>query len=211
MEELLVKPLVVGQLQTNCYLVMDTKRRETVIIDPGDDATYIADVVREEGMRPTHIIATHGHFDHILGAFELQQAYDIPFLIHQKDDFLVKRMKETARHFLGIDIPDLPPEIKGYVKETDEITVCAYTLHVLETPGHTPGSICLYSPQGKFMLTGDTLFAEGAVGRTDFAYSSFAKLRDSISNILSYPEETILYPGHGDSTTVHEENKHHIT
>lgn len=194
--------LPVGQMAANCYLVQDAGKDELLIIDPGEDANYIAEHVTKLGGKPLAIVATHGHFDHILGVCELQLTFDIPFYIHENDAFLVARMQETAAHFLGRHIVETAPVIDGALADKQKITIGNHTLTVMETPGHTPGSVCLYSAKEQVLFTGDTIFAGGAVGRTDFSYSEPLKLAESIDRILSFPGETRLLPGHGEETTV---------
>lgn len=195
--------LIVGQLQTNCYLVADKKTKKTLIIDPGDDADYIERIVSDKRLAPTKIIATHGHFDHILAVTELKLAYKIPFLIHKEDEFLVSQMQSSARHFLGI-ATDPPPEIDGYIKADEFITIGDNKLKVIETPGHTPGGVCLYCQKDKILFTGDLLFAQG-VGRTDFSYSNSAALQASLVKIFRLPAATTVYCGHGQVTTIQDE------
>jgi len=189
-----IEKVIVGQLATNCYLLWDEEGLEAVIIDPGDDADYIIRRIGDFNLSPRFILATHGHFDHILGVTELKLAFNIPFLIHQKDLFLVKRAGKTAKFFTGIgEEPFLPPD--GFIKEGDKIVFGKESLKVIETPGHTPGSVSFYS--SGFLFSGDLIFAEG-VGRTDFAYSSKEELQKSIKEVLKLPEETTIYLGHGE-------------
>lgn len=216
-----IRTLPVGQLTTNCYLVIDGKTKKALIIDPGDSAEYIINVLRDEGATPTAIVATHGHFDHILAVTELKLAFNIPFLINGKDRFLVARMQESARHFLKIEVdppPALafgksqwragPPQIDGTLK--NKIKAGSTTLTILETPGHTPGSVCLYHKEKGILFTGDTLFANGGVGRTDFSYSSKNDLNRSLQHLFKLPLDTIIYPGHGESSTLSQEYRHHF-
>jgi len=204
MNQLLIETLVVGQLQTNCYLVADQKSRAAVVIDPGDGAEYIHNKIRDLELIPTKIVATHGHFDHILAAFEIQQAYKIPFLINAKDTFLVERMQDTAKFFLKINIHQIPPHVDGDLKEGSKINFGSLTFKVIETPGHTPGSVCLYFEDSKIMFTGDTLFKSG-VGRTDFSYGSQNDLEDSLKKIKHYPGGSRILSGHGEETCLEEE------
>ena len=139
-----IKALTVGELQTNCYLVSDPNLNEVIIVDPGDSAEYISDVLEKDLLKPTCVLATHGHFDHILAASELQLMYKIPFGVHHKDTFLVKRMSETAYYFLKRSIVEQPPNIDLALIGGEKINIGSYVLEVIETPGHTPGSICLY-------------------------------------------------------------------
>src|SRR3990172_979126 len=111
-----VKRLSVGQLQTNCYLVKEVGK--CVIIDPGDDADYIQRIIADENLIPTKIIATHGHFDHILAVYELKLAYNIPFLMSKYDEFLLKRMSSSAKKFTKITT-GLPPKVDNYLKDNN--------------------------------------------------------------------------------------------
>ncbi len=202
--KLTIERLTVGQMAANCYVVQEASSGALVIIDPGEDANYIAEHVLKLQGEPLAIIATHGHFDHILGARELQLTFGIPFYIHAADSFLVARMQETAAHFLGRHIVETSPVIDKTLVDKQEITLGANTLTVIETPGHTPGSICLYTKTENVVFTGDTIFADGGVGRTDFSYSEPLKLAVSLDRILSLKAETRLLPGHGEETTVRE-------
>jgi len=142
------------------------------------------------------IVATHGHFDHIMVAYALQLAYNIPFYIHEDDIFLLGHMQSSAKHYLGLKSVDPPPK-----------PTIIKNLPFIHTPGHTPGSICLKF--GDALIVGDTIFADGAVGRTDFSYSEPLKLAPSISKILAYPNETRLLSGHGNETTIKNELRYH--
>lgn len=203
-----IRLIVVGQLQTNCYLIIDKHKQEAIIIDPGDDADYISRVINDEKVKPSQIIATHGHFDHIMVAAELQLAYKIPFFIHKEDKFLIKRMNQSARYFTGIG-EGIPPKINGYLEKSENIILGRSRLKIIETPGHTPGSISLYNKNDNTLFVGDLLFAGGGVGRTDFSYSSSEELNKSINIILKLPGQTTIYSGHGPETTIKNESKLH--
>ena len=194
-----IRRLPVGQLQTNCYLV--NAGEHAIIIDPGDDADYIQRIISDLEVKPTQIIATHGHYDHILAAGELKLAYSIPYLMHKKDVFLLKRMRSSARHFSGISAgPE--PKVDKYLDEGGKLTLNNQLLTVIETPGHTPGSVSLYAKSAKSVFVGDTIFAGGGVGRTDFDYSSLSDLQKSIKRLLKLPAATVVYCGHGEETTI---------
>lgn len=199
-----VKTLVVGQLQTNCYLVFDRTTKEVAIIDPGDDSDYIISQILQNELVPKTIIATHGHFDHILAATDLQLTFEIPFLIHKKDTFLVTRMRRTAGHFLGTDSgPE--PIMKEYLREGMKVYVGDASLEVAETPGHTPGSVGLKS-RG-IVFVGDTIFAGGGKGRDDFSYSNSVELEKSIKKVLRLPKDTVIFSGHGPASNIETERK----
>jgi len=198
-----IRKLVTGQLQTNCYLVYDNQASDVIIIDPGDDADFITRIISDLSKKPSKIIATHGHFDHVLAVTELKLAYDIPFLIHKDDEFLLKRLQSTAKHFLGVKT-DPTPLVDKNLKEGDKIKVGKHILKVVETPGHTPGGISLYCKKAKILFAGDTIFEKGGVGRTDFVYANNNQLMESIQKLLKLPEETVVYTGHGGKTTIKE-------
>ncbi|MBI5613481.1 MBL fold metallo-hydrolase [Candidatus Gottesmanbacteria bacterium] len=198
---LAVETLVVGQMQTNCYIVSDRNSHDGVIIDPGDDAEFIESAIARFEITPKAILATHGHFDHILAALALQLAYEIPFYIHAGDEFLVKDMAGRAKHFLGIAV-DPPPVISGHLRYGQDIAIGVEFLCVMDAKGHTPGSVCFHNAPNKILFVGDTIFQGGEVGRTDFSYANPLELQDSNDAIFSLDEETILYPGHGEETKV---------
>lgn len=197
-----VETYTLGPLATNCYLVWGEGTKEAIIIDPADEGDFIAQKILSLELKPKSIVATHGHFDHILAATELKLAFQIPFLLNQADQPLLSRAQTTARHFTGLKV-DPPPNIDSFLAEGDKITFGESSLQVIQTPGHTPGSICLYTPNTLF--SGDTLFKKG-IGRTDFSYSSHEALLNSIQQkIFKLPPDTITYPGHGEPTSLKEE------
>lgn len=203
-----IRKLVVGQLQSNCYLLINTQINQLIIIDPGDDAEYIIQSINDTGATPQKIIATHGHFDHILAVTELQLAFNIPFLIHEKDKFLVKRLNETSKHFTGVESGP-GPKINQFLTDGQKISLGNINFQILQTPGHTPGSICLYTQRKKLAFVGDLIFAGGGVGRTDFSYSNETELNKSLSKILKLPKQTIIYPGHGPESNIGQEKLFH--
>jgi len=198
-----IEHLVVGQLQTNCYLVSCPKTKETVIIDPGDDGDFISRKILDLKLKPKLILATHGHFDHLLAVMELKLAFNIPFLMHKDDLFLLKRAKRTAEHFLGFEgwpeLAEKPPQVDRYLKEGDVVTFGEEKLKVIETPGHTPGGVCFFDKG--ILFSGDTLFCQG-VGRTDFSYCSYEDLMRSLKKLFKLPDKTVVYPGHGLETNL---------
>jgi hydroxyacylglutathione hydrolase len=200
-----VEKLIVGQLQTNCYLVWEKKTKKGLIIDPGDDAEYIISRIKDLGIKPQMILATHGHFDHVLAAFELKLAFKIPFLINRHDFFLLKRTNKTADWFTGIK-DGFTPLPDAFLKENKRISFGQNSqLRVIETPGHSPGGVAFFSRGALF--SGDTLFKQG-VGRSDFSYCSKTDLMNSIKNkLFKLPNKTVVYPGHGEKTTIVEEKR----
>ena len=194
--------LVVGQMAANCYIVRDVATNQALIIDPGDDAEYIIDTILKLKVEPIGVLLTHGHFDHVMSAFEVQIAYGIPCMMHPEDTFLLTRMTETAKHFLGVSRADPPPTITTPLQDGQTIAIGNSVVSIREIAGHTPGSVLVYHKESASIFVGDVLFADGAVGRTDHSYSSPLELTNSIRTILSYPDNTRIYAGHGESTTV---------
>ncbi|MBL7159558.1 MBL fold metallo-hydrolase [Candidatus Microgenomates bacterium] len=194
-----IECFVLGQLQTNCYLVYDEISLEGVVIDPADEGDFLSQKILDLGIDLQAIIATHGHFDHVLSVLELKLNFNIPFLMHKADLSILSRMQDSAKFFTGFEA-DPPAEVDKFLKEDDIIKFGKAKLKVMETPGHTPGSICLFSKN--ILFSGDTLFCQG-VGRTDFSYSSSEQLTSSIKNkLFTLPKETCVYSGHGESTTI---------
>lgn len=191
-----IEILQVGQLQTNCYLVSDPEKEHCLIIDPGDEANFISEKILRQNLSPQAIIATHGHFDHCLAAFELQMAFDIPFIIHPRDKKLLSKAADSASYWMEREIVVQPPKVNREITRGDKIKLGNYQLEVLETPGHTPGGITLYNQPEKIAFVGDTIFKNG-VGRTDFKYASSKQLRQSIEKIKQKLSGYTAYPGHG--------------
>jgi hydroxyacylglutathione hydrolase len=202
-----IEKITIGQMGVNCYLLLDIHSKEIIVIDPGDGASYIAEHIQKLGGKPVAILATHGHFDHVLAARELQLIYNIPFFMRKEDQFLLARMSETAQHFLGHSVVEMPPVI---TQTSEKIPFGKSFLEVLATPGHTPGSVCYYLKNNNALFVGDTIFEGGAVGRTDFSYSDHHDLIVSIGQIMKFGDDTLLYPGHGKETTVLAERAYTI-
>ena len=204
---MVVETLIVGQLRTNCYLFYDGDSRECFIIDPGDDGDFIINKINDLDLKPQAILATHGHFDHVLAVTELKLAFNIPFYLSAKDAKILKRTQSTAKYFTGLEV-DPPSQVDKFLKDGQVLNQRGpnnLSLKVLETPGHSPGSVCLYCQQKRLIFTGDLIFANGLNGRTDLKGGDFKKLKQSIKKVLSLPPKTTIYPGHGEKTTVEKE------
>ena len=201
-----IQTLVVGQLKTNCYLIYANNSDKSLIIDPGDEADFIIQKINDYGVIPVGIIATHAHFDHIQAVAELKLAFNIPFYLHAKDKFLLQYYRSSAKYFTGID-PGPAPSVDKFIKEGDVIKTENMSILIIETPGHTPGCVCLYNKNEKIIFSGDTIFANGDVGRTDHKYSDPLVFSKSVKKILSLSKATIVYPGHGPKTTIGQEFK----
>lgn len=195
-----VHTLVVGQLQTNCYIL--ESRGHSIIVDPGDEPERVIRFVEDINAIPTSIIATHTHFDHVLGVDAVRKRLDVPFMIHHDDLAMLQSMQSRVRQFMGFKVPP-PPKVDSYVKEGDSLKLAEETLRVIHTPGHSPGSISL-AGEG-FVLTGDALFNQ-SIGRTDLPGGDLKTLVASIrKKLFKLDDGTIVHPGHGPETTIGDE------
>ncbi len=194
--------LALGSLNTNCYIIVDEITQECVVIDAADDAQLVSDEILRQNLMPKSIIATHGHYDHNLAAAELQINFDVPFFVHQADEFLIKELANRASYWLKRKIQLNPHQISGFLKEGDEIGFGQVILQVVHTPGHTPGCCCLINTDEGLIFTGDTLFADNIEGRTDLSYSSPSLMKSSLKKIENNWSGYRGLPGHGEKFIV---------
>ena len=193
--------VVVGALETNCYLVYDEETRECAVIDPGADPEKIISTIADLELKPVIVLNTHGHVDHIGANSDIVQKYAVPLAMHAADTGMLQVSDYIELSLLlGARNSPAPDRL---LAEGDEVAVGRTSLRVIHTPGHTPGSIGFV--HGGFLFSGDTLFC-GGVGRTDLPGGSWKDLERSIrERILTLPEETVVLPGHGPHTTVEQE------
>lgn len=195
-----VKKITVGFIQENCYIVYEEATKNAVVIDPGADGEEIVEAL--EGLNPVAIVATHGHIDHVGQVGYLKQKYNIPFCLSGKDKFLTNN--ELFPSFAtAIDAKPCPePDID--LDKLEKLSVGGINFELIRTPGHTPGSVCLYNRENKLVIVGDTLF-NGGVGRTDLPGGSSSELENSLKRLMQLPDDTVVYSGHGPNTTVGKE------
>ncbi|MBU0686946.1 MAG: MBL fold metallo-hydrolase [Candidatus Margulisbacteria bacterium] len=197
---MLVYKVVVGELYTNCYLAVDEKTSQTLIIDPGDNADKIINRILDHKLKPVAIINTHAHPDHMLANYEVKQKFSIPVYAHEKDKIMFK----SGALFFGSMGYSAKISPDHYIKDGQVFDFGESSLKVLHTPGHSPGGICLYDGD-KILFSGDTLFKDG-VGRVDLPGGSLSALSNSIKDkIFKLPKDTVVYPGHGMQTTIYAE------
>lgn len=197
--------LPVGPLQCNCSVIGDETTREGMVIDPGDDIEQVLDLVRKHNLQIKQIVITHAHIDHVGGAMKLRAATGAPVLLNQNDYALLK-MLDVQASWIGMPTPE-KVEIDRNLGQADTVEAGSIRAQVFHTPGHTEGSICLYFPAESKVIAGDTLFA-GSIGRTDLPGGSFPKIIRSIhEHLLTLPDETLVLPGHGPTTTIGEERE----
>lgn len=192
----------------NTYVVYDPERKEAAVIDPGmsrgEEFDAMEKFIARENLNVTHLINTHLHIDHAIADNWMAERYGLPVEAHADDAMLGKILAQQAQRF-GIRGVDAKVEIGMELKEGDEVKIGDGRLEVLHVPGHSPGSIALYDREDGFVISGDTLF-EGSIGRTDLMGGDYGQLVNAITGkLLSLPPQTVVYPGHGQPTTVERE------
>jgi glyoxylase-like metal-dependent hydrolase (beta-lactamase superfamily II) len=224
-EKLIHEMIPVGMLQCNCSILGDPATGEAIVVDPGDDVERILEILRRHRLKVLAIVCTHTHIDHVGGLAALHRATGAPVLIHEADLGLYRSLDMQAQ-WLGIPTPEIV-QIRDFVKEGDTLRWGGYEARVLHTPGHTLGSISLVvganassaplsgqrpnvsadSKAAARLLAGDTLF-HGSIGRTDLPGGSYPQILASIrEKLLTLPDDLVVYPGHGDVTTIGSERE----
>ncbi|MFY9689176.1 MAG: MBL fold metallo-hydrolase [Candidatus Acidiferrales bacterium] len=226
--KLIHEVIPVGLLQCNCSILGDPVTHEAIVVDPGDDVERILEILRRHQLKVLAIVSTHTHIDHVGGLAQLHRVTGAPVLFHEADLPLYRGLDEQAQ-WLGVPTPETT-RIDDFVKEGDTLRWGGFGAHVLHTPGHTPGSISLVvqptaaqtqsvaestrardaagkNSDAAVLLAGDTLF-HGSIGRTDLPGGSYPQILKSIrEKLLVLPDEMIVLPGHGETTTIGQERE----
>ena len=199
------KILPVGVLQCNCSVIGDEQTHEAMVVDPGDQIEEILDILRQANLKLKYIVVTHAHIDHIGGAMKLKAATGAPILLNQNDLALLK-MLDLQAAWVGMRPPDAV-HVDESAGEGQKLQIGNIVSQVIETPGHTEGSICLLFPAEKKLIAGDTLFA-GSIGRTDLPGGSSDKIMRSLhTQVLALSDDIEVVPGHGPLTTIGRERE----
>jgi len=197
--------LSVGPLQCNCYILGDEATREAIVVDPGEEADRILALVTRHRLIVRAIVQTHAHFDHVGASGPLREATGAEVCLHRGDTFLYENLAMQAKLF-GVSVPKAAPVSRWY-DHGEEVKAGGLALGVIHTPGHTPGSVCLLMAAGGLLFSGDTLFC-GSIGRTDLWGGSYEEIMASIQHrLLTLPDDTVVYPGHGPETTIGDERR----
>lgn len=197
-----IEVITVGPLQENCIVVYDEYSKDCIIVDPGADGDEIYEFI--ENLNVKAILATHGHLDHIGQVGYLKGILDIPFYLHKEDEFLINN--EIFPNFSFIIKATPCPNPDFYLKDGDILDFSSIFFKVIHTSGHTPGSVCFYNDKEKVLISGDTLF-NGSIGRVDLPGGNGKNMDESLKKLIQLPDDTIVYPGHGPTTTIGKEKK----
>lgn len=205
MKKLQLQTMVLGAIGTNCYLLVNKESKEMILIDPADRAEKIIRHISEHQLKPVGILLTHGHFDHVLAAEYIAGHYQIPICAGSEEEELLQDVNLNASTQFGH-----PTSVKAdrFFTDKESFTMAGFDFQVYHTPGHTKGGVCYYIAGEGVLFSGDTLFYE-SVGRSDFPTGSTSVLVRSIRNLLEVlPDDTSVYPGHGQETTIGHEKQH---
>jgi glyoxylase-like metal-dependent hydrolase (beta-lactamase superfamily II) len=197
---MIIESVVVGPLESNCFIIAEENTREAMVVDPGDEPDRILDLITGNDFKVKYIVCTHAHFDHVGAVPEIKKETGAKIVIHGDELEIYNRSRDFAALW-GYEIDTLPePDI--FVSEGDRIEIGNLRFEVLHTPGHSPGGICLCG-EG-IIITGDTLFA-GSVGRTDFDGGDVEKLKKSFKRLMGLPGDMKVFSGHGPQSTIRKE------
>ncbi|MHB8577700.1 MAG: MBL fold metallo-hydrolase [Dehalococcoidia bacterium] len=204
--ELLIKGIVVGVFQENCWVIGSRRTGEGLCIDPGDQPDEILALARDMGVTIKLIVNSHAHIDHILAVGDVKAATGSPFLLHPHDNLLAAEGWKGASRMLGYT-PSPPPAPDNPLADGDVVEAGGVQLRVIHTPGHTPGSVSFYCQEAAALFSGDTLF-QGSIGRTDLPGGDYQQEMNSIvDRLLVLPDDTVVLPGHMLETTILRERQ----
>lgn len=203
-----IKTFAFNLLQENTYVVNDDTL-DCVIIDCGayydDERKALTDYISSQGLKPRHLLATHGHWDHNLGNDTIYKTYGLKVEAAKEDDFIITDIPRNFQSIIGAPLRRQYPAVGRFFGPDETIRFGHHSLQVLKTPGHSPGSVVFYCAEEHIAFTGDTLFRM-SVGRTDFEGGSYDALMNSLANVLAkLPSETVILPGHGPQSTIADE------
>jgi hydroxyacylglutathione hydrolase len=203
---MIFESIVVGPLSVNCYILGCEKSLEGIVVDAGGDASLVIATAERHKLKITHVINTHGHFDHIGANREVTEHFGAKLLIHAGDAPMLNRAADVARAY-GIR-GENSPEADTFLTDGMELAFGDCRLKVIHTPGHSLGGCCLYLEDEKKLISGDTLFAD-SIGRTDLPGGSHEQLLNSVrTRLFTLPDDVVVYPGHGPETTIRHEKRH---
>jgi glyoxylase-like metal-dependent hydrolase (beta-lactamase superfamily II) len=192
-----IEQIIVGPLESNCFIVFDEQKHQALIVDPGAEPDKILRFIEAGKLDVNYIVCTHAHFDHVGAVAAIREKTAASIVLHKLEREIYAGVKDQGALW-GFTV-EQPPQPDKLVEEGDTLRVGDLEFTVLHTPGHSPGGICLYG--AGVLISGDSIFA-GSVGRTDFFGGSIEALKGSFKRIISLPPDTKILPGHGEQTTV---------
>lgn len=200
----------VNMLQENCYIVSDDTK-ECVIIDCGafypEERTAIVNYIKEKELKPVHLLVTHGHLDHNFGNDTIHEAFGLKPEVSASDESLMQHLKQQAETFYHLTLDYEFPAIDHFFEDDEIVKFGNHEFEIIQTPGHSRGSVTFYCKEEKVAFTGDTLF-HGSIGRTDFKGGSMFQIINSLRFLAQLPDDVKVLPGHGNATTIGEELAH---
>lgn len=201
-----IETMVLGDVRTNCYLLINEETKEALVVDPADRADVIVRKLIDEGLTLNAILLTHGHGDHILAVGDLKKQFGVKVYAAKAEEALLSDAAQNlSKALFGIAVT-VKPDI--LLEDGQEFEAAGIRLRMLHTPGHTPGGCCYYQAEEKILFSGDTLFC-GSIGRTDFPGGSLSELVRSVKEkLLVLPEDVKVYPGHEEITTIGHEKRY---
>ena len=197
--------IVMGSVQTNCYFLYQEDSKKIIVVDPADRGEYLYNAFKEAGLEVAAILLTHAHFDHIWGCNQLRELAGVQVFAFEDE----KELCESAKLNVSEDVGrPYTATVDWYLKDGETVTIEGMEFKVIWTPGHTQGSCCYYFEKDNILISGDTLF-EGSVGRSDLPTGDGKLLSRSLKErLMILPDETLVFPGHGNSTTIADEKKY---
>lgn len=206
MSDFRIKTYVLGDVSTNCYILYNKGQEDAVIVDPADNGSYLLNKLKELSLKPVAVLLTHGHFDHILAVEDIRRAFCCKVYAHMDEERLLKDPSYNLSGTLGTDQMGLNADV--LLRDGGELKLLGLDWKVIATPGHTAGSVSYWIPKEEVLISGDTLFAE-SLGRTDLPTGNVSDIITSITEkLFVLPDKTMVYPGHGDPTTIGHEKKY---
>lgn len=206
MSDFRIKTCVLGDVSTNCYIIYREGGDRAVIVDPADNGAYLLNKCRELGVEPEAILLSHGHFDHILAVEDIRRAFRCKVYAHMDEERILQDASLNLSGTLGSEQMGL--NVDYLLKDGEVLHLLGFDWKVMSTPGHTIGSVCYYIESEGVLISGDTLFAE-SLGRTDLPTGNVSDIIRSITKTLFLlPDDTMVYPGHGEPTTIGHEKQY---
>jgi len=198
-----IEQYIVGPVMTNCYFAINDETNEVLVVDPGAAGKPLCNKIEEEGLKPAAVLLTHGHFDHAAAAEEVADHFGVKIYVHEAEEETMADPMINLSGAMGGNSKSYRGDV--WVREGDVLDLAGFKIKVFHTPGHTAGGCCYYIEEAGVLFSGDSLF-NGSIGRTDFPGGSEATLvRNIKEKLLKLPDETGVYPGHNETTTIQAE------